>query len=463
MATLNRSPEGKKIIFIKGAPETIVPLLKEDNNPDLIRSMALQQAGIGRRLIAFAAKEIDPAEKRIRPEHLLDNFLFLGLQGMIDPPREEVRHSIKACHQAGITVKMITGDHPGTAIAIAEALGIQTRAQGAITGADLERMTGATFQMAVVDHNVFARVAPEHKLRIVKALQESGHVVAMTGDGVNDAPALKKADIGVAMGIGGTAVAKEAADMILVDDNFGSIRAAVEEGRRVYDNLIKSLAYILPTSIALGLVTFLGVALFPGGTDMLLRPMQPVQILWINLITAVALSLPLALEALEPDAMNRPPRKPDAPVLPAFVVFRMFMVAIVMAGGTIGMFLWEYQMELSKGTQPLIALREAQTMAVTTMVFFQVFYLLNCRSLSHAFFSLGTRTNVSVYWGIAAIALAQGAFIFSPWMNEAFDSHPIKAEAIGLTALVALTIFPIVELEKWIRRSLATSRGHTGR
>ena len=370
---------------------------------------------------------------------------------MSDPPRMEVKKAIETCHNAGITVKMITGDHPATASIIARELGFKNAGQ-VITGRELQLMSPEQLSEAVKNTNIFARVSPEDKLNIVKALQAHGEVVAMTGDGVNDAPALKRADIGVAMGITGTAVAKEAADMVLVNDNFESIEAAVEEGRRVFDNLLKSIIFLLPTSIGLGLVVFLAVLFFPSKDGVVLLPMLPVQVLWINLITAVALALPLAMEAMEPDIMKRPPRIPGKSIFTPFVTFRIILVSIIMAGGTIGLFLWEYNIELARGTDTALALSEAQTMAVTAMVLFQVFYLIECRSLKYSAFNIGLFSNPSIYLGIAIVLLVQVSFVYLPFMNQVFKSSPLYFDAWGLSASVAFSILIIISFEKWVRR-----------
>lgn len=457
MATLHQAPSGEKIIYLKGAPEAVISILKhskeasQELNPEQVRMEALQMAETGLRVLAFASKTVRKDSTLLNIKEDLCEFDFLGIQAMTDPPRVEVKESIEVCHKAGITVKMITGDHPSTAMAIGRALGL-IKSNQVITGNDLKRMNEVKLSEAVKNIHIFARVAPEDKLRLVKSLQANGEVVAMTGDGVNDAPALKRADIGVAMGISGTAVAKESADMILVNDNFESIEAAVEEGRRVFDNLLKCIVFLLPTSIGLGLVIFIAVLFFPSETEVLLRPMQPVQVLWINLITAVALTLPLAMESKEPDIMSRPPRKPGKSILSQFVVFRMALVSIIMAGGTIGLFLWEYHIELSRGTAALLAVSEAQTMAVTAMVLFQVFYLIDCRSLKFSITKIGLFTNPFIYIGIIVVLLAQAAFVYVPFMNRWFQSSPLKAEAWGISALVACSILIIIGFEKWIRQ-----------
>ncbi|RTY85956.1 cation-translocating P-type ATPase [Flavobacterium sp. RSP15] len=459
MATLHQSPSGEKIIYLKGAPESVIPLLLNSEKSSIvfdtgqIREEALQMAGTGMRVLAFASKQLNSEHLSLISEDDLCEFTFLGIQAMSDPPRLEVKEAIDSCHNAGITVKMITGDHPATASAIGSKLGF-INAERVVTGKELHNLNTRELQEVVKNTNIFARVSPEDKLNLVKALQANGEVVAMTGDGVNDAPALKRADIGVAMSITGTAVAKEAADMILADDNFESIKAAVEEGRRVFDNLLKSIVFLLPTSIGLGLVIFIAVLFFPSESGILLIPMQPVQVLWINLITAVALSLPLALEAMEPELMNRSPRKPNKPLLSSLIIFRMILVSLVMAGGTIGLFLWEYNIELSKGTAHSLAISEAQTMAVTAMVLFQVFYLIDCRSPNFSVNKIGLFSNPFIYIGIATVLIVQTAFVYFPFMNRWFHSSPLKAEAWGISAMVAFSILIIISVEKWIRRKL---------
>jgi magnesium-transporting ATPase (P-type) len=412
-----------------------------------------------------ASRSVPASHEGLRLEDAAGGFRLLGLQGMIDPPREEAISAVKVCHTAGITVKMITGDHAKTAEAIGAELGILGEGRG-VTGARLAEMNDAELGEASRSSNVFARVAPEHKLRLVRALQKQGHVVAMTGDGVNDAPALKQANIGVAMGITGTAVSKEAADIILTDDNFASIAAAVEEGRRVYDNLIKSLAFVLPTNLGLALILIVGVAFFPilfiNGERHALLAMLPSQILWINLVATVALALPLAFEAREPDVMQRAPRPPDAPVLSGFVVVRTMLVAALMCAGSTGLFLWEYNAEVARVGHE-VALREAQTMAVTTVIMFQIFYLLNCRSLRDSVLRIGLFSNPTVYIGIAMLVLLQMGFIYLPFMQRMFGTVGLTLEALGLCALVGASILPVIGVEKWWRSRRARQEGGPGR
>lgn len=257
------------------------------------------------------------------------------------------------------------------------------------------------------------------------------------------------------MGITGTAVSKEAADVVLADDNFATIASAVEEGRRIYDNLIKSLAFVLPTNLGLGLILIAAVPFFPlvsvEGELVPLMPAKPSQLLWINLVTSVALTLPLAFEIIEPDTMRRPPRAPGARVLDRFVIMRTLLVAILMAGGGLGMFLWEYWTEVGHQGHD-VALREAQTEAVTTVVLFQVFYLFNCRSLRASVFRIGFFSNPVAFVGIALLILLQGAFIYVPFMQAIFDTAPLQLEAIAFAALVAAVVFPIITLEKLLRQ-----------
>jgi calcium-translocating P-type ATPase len=452
MATLHQLPqENERIIYVKGAPEAISQLCSKDQH--LLDEQVNSFTQEGMRVIALAKKMVTNGQQEIDEEVMKGNFELMGLQGMVDPPRLEVRDAIEACQSAGIRIKMITGDHPRTAKAIALKLGIIQETDEALTGPEIDSMSKTQLHEKIDHCHVFARVSPKHKLTIVESLQARGKIVAMTGDGVNDAPALKRANIGVAMGISGTAVAKEAADMILADDNFESIEAAVEEGRRVYDNLAKSIVFILPTSVAQALLIFVSVLFFPVADAAILRPMQPVQVLWVNLVVAITLALPLAFEALEPDVMKRLPRRPDAPILSCFIIFRILFVAALMAGGTVGLFLWEYNFEISRGTDQVQAIAEGQTMAVTAIVLFQVFYLLNCRSLNHSLREIGFFSNRMVLLGIGLTLLAQIVFVFSAKMNEWFDSTPLRLDAWLSSLAVAFTIFPLVALEKWLRKN----------
>jgi magnesium-transporting ATPase (P-type) len=459
MATLHATPEGAQRIILKGAPEVVLARCHRHNDgssfaADAVLAEVDRLAREGMRVLAIAAKTPATTLEAMEMEHVQDGFELVGIQGMIDPPRTEVIEAVKVCHAAGITVKMITGDHKTTAEAIGHELGLTGGdARAALSGVQLSAMDDGQLRAAATQVNVFARVAPEHKLGLVRALQREGHVVAMTGDGVNDAPALKQANIGVAMGITGTAVSKEAADIVLTDDNFASIAAAVEEGRHVYDNLIKSLAFVLPTNIGLALILMSAVMIFPFDptTGVLLMPMQPTQLLWINLVAAVALALPLAFEAREPSAMLRPPRRPTEPVLSGFVIFRTALVALLMTAGSIGVFLYEYERELAAGVAEQVALAEAQTIAVTTVILFQIFYLLNCRSLRDSMFKIGLTSNLTVYIGIAVVLLLQLAFMYLPFMNWLFDTVPLDGHEWLTSALVASVVLPVISIEKALR------------
>jgi Ca2+-transporting ATPase len=445
MATLHATGGGTpNLVIMKGAPEVVLARCAE--LPARVDAAIEAMARQGMRVLAVAILWRDRSDPTLEEEELA-NLEFAGLLGMIDPPREEAIRAVAECQEAGITVKMITGDHPATATAIARQLGLLAGSP-AITGRELEELGDEAARTT----NVFARVAPEHKLRLVRALQASGAVVAMTGDGVNDAPAVKQADVGVAMGITGTAVSKESAKVVLVDDNFSSIAAAVEEGRRVYDNLIKALAFVLPTNIGEALIILAAVMFFPFVAGEALLPMLPVQILWINLVATVALALPLAFEAAEPDVMRRKPRDPDAPVFSGFLIFRTVVVAVLMAAGAIGLFLYEFYAARDPGQPFELAVREAQTMAVTTVVFFQIFYLLNCRSLKDSIFKIGLWSNPVVYLGIAALVVLQLMFVYLPWMNAWFSSAPLSLDAWLKCIAAAMIVLPIISIEKRLRR-----------
>jgi Ca2+-transporting ATPase len=416
------------------------------------------------RVLAIASKHLEIPQnsgssgQAMTMESVAGGMELIGLQGMIDPPRPEAISAVQACHAAGITVKMITGDHHGTAAAIGRQLGL-TADDTAVTGAQIQMIPDEELKTVVLKSNIFARVAPEHKLRLVQALQAHSQVVAMTGDGVNDAPALKQSNIGVAMGITGTAVSKEAADIVLTDDNFASIVAAVEEGRRVYDNLIKSLAFVLPTNLGLAIILIYAVAFFPFEASglRLLLPMSPVQLLWINLVAAVSLALPLAFEVNEPDIMLRPPRSSQEPVFTRFVIFRTLIVAFLMAAGAIGLFQVQYSRELAAGAAANRALAEAQTVAVSTVIMFQIFYLFNCRSLKGSIFKIGLFSNRIIFVGVAAVLVLQCMFIFTPFANSIFGSTPLALGDIGLATLVGASILPVISVEKWWRNRFRLS------
>ncbi len=458
MATLHGFGPGGNRIILKGAPEVVLKRCQGISS-DTVLGEVETLASRGMRVLAFAHRQVPANQTQVSMADASAGFTLVGLQGMIDPPRPEAIEAIRVCHQAGITVKMITGDHKATATAIGRQLNILSADANAVTGTQIAEMSDEQVQDAALANNVFARVAPEHKLRLVRALQARGQIVAMTGDGVNDAPALKQANIGVAMGITGTSVSKEAAAIVLTDDNFASIAAAVEEGRRVYDNLIKSLAFVLPTNLGLALILTWAVAFFPFGDVVrvvdgvektfreLLLPMGPAQLLWINLVAAVALALPLAFEAKEPDVMRRKPRNPDAPVLSGFVIFRTLVAAVLMTAGCIGLFLYEYNTQ----GRTMEALAKAHTMGVTTVIMFQIFYLLNCRSLRDSLLRIGLFSNPTIFIGIASLLVLQAVFIYAPFMNTIFGSAPLSLADVGKAALVGAVILPVISIEKWWR------------
>ena len=455
MATLHNGAEGPRRIFVKGAPE-VVARRCENINADAVYQEVERLAGQGMRVLAVAARDASLEKSELTVGDVEAGLRLVGLLGMIDPPREEAIRAIEVCRTAGVAVKMITGDHRATAAAIGEQLGILSDS-GAVAGRDLTPMSDDELRETVGRVNVFARVSPEHKLRLVRALQDRNEVVAMTGDGVNDAPALKQANIGVAMGITGTAASKQAADIVLTDDNFASIGAAVEEGRRVYDNLIKSLAFVLPTNLSLALILLCAVAFFPFNreTGQLLLALSPIQLLWINLVATVSLALPLAFEAQEPDVMRRPPRRPGEPVLSSFLLKRTAVVALLMTAATVGAFLWEYYAELGRGVPPALALAESQTMAVTTIIIFQCFYLANCRSLRYSFTAVGFFTNRMFYVGVALVLALQAAFIYFPPAHALFGSAPLNLQAWFKAAVIGAVIVPTMILEKRVVRPLS--------
>ncbi|WP_442506269.1 cation-transporting P-type ATPase [Novipirellula sp. SH528] len=453
MATLHDNvADHARHLYVKGAVEVLLskcPLAMTASGETCPLDVAMvhhqveAMAAEGLRVLAFAGKQLPPATREISHGDVGD-LVFYGLQGMIDPPRPEAVAAIKACQTAGIRVKMITGDHAKTAQAIAQQLGLDGTDTGnnhapiVKTAHDLAGTSDQQLIEVADQVAVFARATPELKLRLVRALQANGHIVAMTGDGVNDAPALKQADIGVAMGIGGTEVAKEAADMVLTDDNFASIEAAVEEGRGVFDNLTKFIVWTLPTNMGEGLVIlaaiFVGVAL----------PILPVQILWINMTTAVLLGLMLAFEPKEDDIMTRPPRDPRAPLLTGELIGRIILVSLVMLVGAFGSFEWA----IGRGYSEVVA----RTVSVNVFVMVELFYLFNCRSLTKSMFAIGVFSNRWIGLGVATMLVLQLAFTYVPIMNRIFHSAPIGWDAWWRILLTGLATYMIVGFEKWLRR-----------
>ena len=457
MATLNDN------ITIKGAPEVILQRCSVHIGGSSLDSQRIFShiellGSKGMRVLGIAQK-IHSKSGEISAEDVESDFEFIGLIGMIDPPRAEAIEAIKACHKAGITVKMITGDHHATARAIGMELGLSTNGN-IITGQVLSKLDDAELDKIIQSTNIFARVAPEHKLRLVKALQKKNEIVAMTGDGVNDAPSLKQSNVGVAMGITGTSVSKESSDIVLSDDNFSSIAAAVEEGRRVYDNLLKSLAFLLPTNLGLAFILIYGIMFFPFDpvAKELLLPMLPTQLLWINLVAAIALALPLAFEVKEPDVMNRPPRKSNEALFNRFVTFRLFFVSILMTVGTIALFSWTYTESLTNGMLQTDALARSQTIAVTFIIFFQIFYLINCRSLKDSVLKIGIFSNGFIFLGIGVILPLQALFIYLPIMQKVFGTASLDGTGLLISFVAGAVIFLVISIEKWLIREVLRNK-----
>jgi len=438
MATLHDAgPGAPRRLYFKGSAEAALARCGQapGHDPAAIRRIVDAMGGRGLRVLALARKDLPPEADAIAEEHLAGGFVFLGLAGMIDPPRPEAARAVAACLRAGVMVKMITGDHAATASAIGRSLGLSPDGPiAAMTGRDIDAAPADTLAERAEATQVFARVSPEQKLRLVRALQSRGHVCAMTGDGVNDAPALRQADIGVAMGRGGAEAAKEAADMVLADDNFATIEAAVEEGRGVFDNLKKFIVWTLPTNVGEGLVILAAILL---GIDL---PISPVQILWINMTTAGSLGLMLAFEPREPGVMERAPRDPRRPILDGPLARRMLLVGLLLLICAFGLYEWE----LAAG-----AGREAaRTVAVNVFVAVEALYLLNCRSLSRPALAMPLGDNPWVLWGIAGAVGLQGLFTYAPFMHELFGSASISPMAWLRVAGAAILCFLAVEAEK---------------
>ncbi|MEX0960118.1 MAG: HAD-IC family P-type ATPase, partial [Burkholderiales bacterium] len=453
MATLNRDPEGKHVIYVKGAPERVLEMCASERRGgevvDLDADRWCQRvdeiAERGQRVLAVARKDVNGEPGELDEEEAERDLTFLGLFGLIDPPREEAIAAVAACQDAGIRVKMVTGDHKLTAQAIARELGL-TNADEALTGSDLEGLSDDEVQSRALGADVFARVSPEHKLRLVEALQAQGAITAMTGDGVNDAPALKRADIGIAMGRNGTDAAREASAMVLADDNFASIERAIEEGRTVYENLKKTILYIVPTSVAEALVIV--IAILAG----MALPITPVQILWVNMLTAVTLGIAFAWERAEGDLMQRAPRRTDEPLLTGFMVWRIGFVGVLLLLGAGLLFLLEQARDES-------TLALARTLAVNALVIGEIAYLLNARFLYAPSWTIeGLVGNKVVLLAIGVCLALQLLFTYAPFMNRLFGTEALDAAAWLYCLGVGLTIFVLVEIEKLVVRKRMAGR-----
>ncbi|MFP4366019.1 MAG: cation-transporting P-type ATPase [Bacteroidales bacterium] len=442
MATLNKI-NGGACIFVSGAPERLLEMSnkqytkdgEQDIDTEYWEKKMGEAAAKGQRLLAVAFQKADDDMDMLEMEDAEKNNIFLGIIGIIDPPRQEAIDSVRECKEAGVMVKMITGDHVITAKAIGKEIGIGD-GEKALTGKELEEMDDEKLRKVVDEYDVYARASPEHKLRLVEASQKKGWLCAMTGDGVNDAPALKKANIGIAMGIKGTEVSKDASEMVLADDNFASIVNAVEEGRTVFDNIRKALLFVLPTNGAESLV--LVAAIFLG----MMMPITPVQILWVNMVTAVTLAMAIAFEPMEGDVMLRSPRKQDASLLSKMFIWRIVFVSFLVAGATF--FTFEYLRDIGR------EINEARTIAVNTLVAGQMFYLLNCRKIKTPALGKGFFNNRAILFAFAALILFQLFFVYVPFMNEAFGTTPVEAILWLYPLAAGIIIFFIVELEKFI-------------
>jgi Ca2+-transporting ATPase len=442
MATLHKH-RGRKIIFVKGAPERVLEMcIQSADGMELkkkdILHVANDFAKEGLRVLSFAYREAPDDMEELTHRDVEFGLTFAGLQGMIDPPRPEAIEAIEGCKRAGIRVVMITGDHAVTAMAIAKKLGIADGNGEVLTGKELEEIGDSELFERVKSLSVYARVSPHHKLRIVQQLKKHGHIVAVTGDGVNDAPALKEAHIGVAMGMSGTDVAKEASDMVLTDDNFASIFNAVKEGRIVFDNIRKVTFFLIPTGIA-AILSILGAIIL--GVPI---PYVPAQLLWINLVTNGLQDVALAFEPGEKDVIKRPPRNPREGIMNRLLIERTILVGLLISAGVVYNFITALQAGDS--------IEKARTVAVTTMVFFQFFQAWNSRSELQSVFRISPMSNPFLFYSMIAALLAQLSVIYVPPLQWVFRTEPITINEWVQILIVSATVIFVVEIDKWIRR-----------
>ncbi|MCI1031066.1 cation-transporting P-type ATPase [Raoultella terrigena] len=444
MATLQQIGDEARVL-ITGAPDVIFAMCRQQMSKQGAVPFELQYwedemarfARQGLRMVAAASKPAAAGSATLTHDDLREGLVFLGIAGMMDPPRPEAIDAIHACQNAGIRVKMITGDHPQTAMSIGQMLGITNSSQ-AMTGYRLEHMDDAELTKVAAEYDIFARTSPEHKLRLVKALQDNGEVVGMTGDGVNDAPALRQADVGIAMGIKGTEVTKEAADMVLTDDNFATIASSVKEGRRVYDNLKKTILFIMPTNLAQGLLII--IALLAGN----IIPLTPVLILWMNMATSATLSFGLAFEAAERNAMNRPPRKTGQHVMDAFAVWRVAFVGTMIA---VAAFILEAWLA-PRGHSPEFI----RTVLLQMLVTAQWVYMINCRSSDSFSLNMGLLRNKGIWLVSGVLLLMQLVIIYVPLMQTMFGTEGLPLRYWFVTLAIGMVMFLVVEVEKRLTR-----------
>ncbi len=454
MATLNHDHERHAYVFVKGAPERILAMCAnqrgmsgktEPLDMTYWNAKAENIAALGQRVLAFAVKSVKPEHTVLAHKEVEGTLTLLGMVGMIDPPRSEAIAAVAECHGAGIRVKMITGDHAKTAAAISKQIGLQNPDK-VLTGADLDGMDDAALRQAVLDCDIFARTSPEHKLRLVMALQSHGMTVAMTGDGVNDAPALKRADAGIAMGRKGSEAAKEAAELVLADDNFASIASAVREGRTVYDNIQKVISWTLPTNAGEAMVII--VALLLGLT----LPVTPIQILWINLITAVTLGIALAFEPAEEKTMRRPPRPRHQPLLTGELVWHIILVSTLFVCGVFGI----YHYAVDQG----YSIDLARTMALNTLVVMEIFHLFFISNIYGTSLTWKAVRGTKVVWTVVVIiTVAQFAITYLPPLQKIFATEAIPFWYCVLIIGIGAALFAIIETEKQLRLAFRRMKG----
>ncbi|MFC0178866.1 HAD-IC family P-type ATPase [Thorsellia kenyensis] len=449
MATLVEI-NNQRFIYLKGAPDVLLDLLTLELNGDETgildrkywESRIEEFAKKGQRVLAAAFKEVDKSVENLTHDSIKEGMLFAGLYGIIDPPKKEAIEAVGIAREAGISVKMITGDHKETAIAIAKEIGIE-HYDKALVGKELEEMSDDDLRKVVLTHDVFARTTPEHKLRLVSAIRDHGMIAGMTGDGVNDAAALKKADIGIAMGIKGTQVTKDTADMVLADDNFATIVKAVKEGRRVYDNLQKAIYFALPTAFSQGLLVVISIL---AGIEL---PLTPVQILWLNMVTTITLSFALGYEPYAKDVMQRKPRNPKANILDTYAIIRVAYVSLIIGllGFIIGGILRDNEADVA-----LI-----QTTILQTLVFAQAFYMINCREIHKFSITPTIKENKVLWYSLGILLILQIAIIYLPFINGVMETAPLGFKELALSFIAGLSTFVIVEAEKFFYRKMKKS------